>query len=112
MVGQEIASINSKIDTVITEMNPPTERIAKIEQGLQTDKQQKQLTETLQKLETASFNSKTLDLHLYTVLNYFLDSFKQVSPNSNFNQYKHFIKQRAEDANGELISITKSISLY
>ena len=118
MVGQknEIASINSKVaslEKAVLQHTTTLDHVAKkIKQGLQTDKQQKQLTETLQKLETASFNSKTLDRHLYTVLNFLLSSFKHVPPNSNFNQLKHFLKQKAEAGQNELISITKSINLY
>ena len=96
MVGQEIASINSKINTVITEMNSTTKRIAKIEQGLQTDKQQTQLTESLQKLEIESLNSKKLGRHLYDMLRDFIYSFIDAHLYQNFNEIKRFIREEAE----------------
>ena len=105
LMTKQVAKVEQDLVTV-------TKRIAKIEQGPQTDKQQKQLTETLQTLEIESLNSKKLGRNLCSVLDLFIFSFTNVHPNSNFNQFKHFIKQKAEDGRNELISITKSINLY
>ena len=90
LMTKQVAKVEQDLVTV-------TKRIAKIEQGLQTDKQQKQLTETVQKLEIESLNSQKLGQHLYIHFKAFIDTFDRAHLHQNFNQFKHFIKDEAED---------------
>ena len=73
-------------------------RIAKIEQNLQkTDKQQTQLTESLQTLEIESLlNYKKLGRHLYYILHDFIWSFINAHLYPNFNEFKRFINEETK----------------
>ena len=79
-------------------------RIAKIEQNLQkTDKQQTQLTESLQTLEIESLlNYKKLGRHLYYILHDFIWSFINAHLYPNFNKFKRFINEETKLLKNEL----------
>ena len=102
-VGQHATTLdNDKMtpgsnDVIITEIASITERLAKIEQNLQkTDKQQTQLTESLQKTEIESLNSKKLGHHLHYILRKFILRFINADCHHDFKEFKFYISQETQ----------------
>ena len=89
--NEDIINLRAEIDINVNG------RIAQIEQDLQKiGKQQTQLTETLQKLETASFNSKKLGRHLYYIIEDIINMFTNPYIYQNFNHFKKIKVQSKE----------------